>query len=108
MSALGSGVDQNQYLIDGMNVTAPTSGVARADPGIDFIQEVQIQSVGVPAEFGNVQGAVVKLITRSGSNLFLFDASYLLADRRPDQPADTTHVRPRRSTGERIRAREVP
>jgi hypothetical protein len=75
VSASGSGVDQNQFLIDGTNVTAPTNGTARADPGIDFIQEVQIQSVGASVEYGNVQGAVVNIITRSGSNRFLYDAS---------------------------------
>ena len=76
VSAFGSGVDQNQFFIDGMNVSAPTNGVGRSDPGVDFVHEVQIQSVGVSAEYGNVQGAVVNFITRSGSNRFLYDASY--------------------------------
>ena len=67
VSAFGSGVDQNQFFIDGMNVSAPTNGVGRSDPSVDFVQELQIQSVGVSAEYGNVQGAVVNFITRSGS-----------------------------------------
>jgi hypothetical protein len=29
---------------------------ARAGAGVDFIQEVQIQSAGASVEFGNVQG----------------------------------------------------
>jgi TonB dependent receptor-like, beta-barrel/Carboxypeptidase regulatory-like domain len=76
VSAFGSGVDQNQFFIDGMNVSAPTNGVGRSDPSVDFVQELQIQSVGVSAEYGNVQGAVVNIITRSGSNRFLYEASY--------------------------------
>ena len=76
VSALGSGVDQNQFLIDGTNVTATGNGVARADPGIDFIQELQIQSVGASVEYGNVQGAVVNVITKSGGDRFLSDTSY--------------------------------
>jgi hypothetical protein len=76
VSALGSGVDQNQFLIDGTNVTATGNGVARADPGVDFIQELQIQSVGASVEYGNVQGAVVNIVTKSGSNHFRSDASY--------------------------------
>jgi hypothetical protein len=76
VSALGSGVDQNQFLVDGTNVTAVTNGVARSDPGVDFIQELQIQSVGASVEYGNVQGAVVNVITKSGSNRFQSDASY--------------------------------
>src|SRR6185436_14655618 len=42
----------------------------------DFIQEVQIQSVGASAEFGNVQGAVINVVTRQGGERFLYDASY--------------------------------
>ena len=76
VSALGSGVDQNQFLIDGINVTATGNGVARADPGIDFIQELQIQSVGASVEYGNVQGAVVNVITKAGGDRFRSDTSY--------------------------------
>jgi hypothetical protein len=76
VSALGSGVNENQFLIDGTNFTCPCSGVARSEPGIDFIQEVQVQSVGASAEFGNMQGAVINVITRQGSEKFQYDASY--------------------------------
>ncbi|MEP7305207.1 MAG: TonB-dependent receptor, partial [Acidobacteriota bacterium] len=57
--------------------TCPCNGIARAEPGIDFIQEVQVQSVGASAEYGNVQGAVINVVTRQGSDRFLYDASYL-------------------------------
>ena len=76
VSALGSGVDQNQYLLDGTSITATGNGVSRADPGVDFIQELQIQSVGASVEYGNVQGAVVNVITKSGGNRFQYDAAY--------------------------------
>ena len=76
MSAFGSGTNENQFLIDGTNFTCPCNGVARAEPGVDFIQEVQVQSVGASAEFGNVQGAVINVVTRQGSERFLYDASY--------------------------------
>src|SRR5262249_42068791 len=42
----------------------------------DFIQEVQVQSVGASAEFGNFQGAVVNVITKQGGERFQFDSSY--------------------------------
>ena len=76
MSAFGSATNENQFLIDGTNFTCPCSGVARAEPGVDFIQEIHIQSVGASAEFGNLEGAVVNVITRSGGERFLTDASY--------------------------------
>ena len=76
ISAFGSGTNENTFLIDGTNFTCPCSGEARSEPGVDFIQEVQVQSVGASAEFGNLQGAVVNVITRQGSDRFLSDASY--------------------------------
>ena len=76
ISAFGSGTNENQFLIDGTNFTCPCSGVARAEPGVDFIQEVQVQSVGASAEFGGAQGAVFNVVTRQGSEKFLYDASY--------------------------------
>ena len=42
----------------------------------DFIQEVQVESVGASAEFGGVQGAVINVVTRQGSEKFLDDGSY--------------------------------
>ena len=76
ISAFGSGVNENQFLIDGTNTTCPCNGIARSEPATDIIQGVQVQSVGASAEFGNVQGAVINVITRQGSERFAYDASY--------------------------------
>jgi hypothetical protein len=76
ISAFGSGTNENQFLIDGTNFTCPCTGIARSEPGIDFIQEVQVQSVGASAEFGNVQGAVINVVTRQGSERWQSDSSY--------------------------------
>ena len=76
VSAFGSGTNENQFLIDGTNTTCPCNGAARAEPGIDFIQEIQVHSIGSSAEFGNAQGAVINVITRQGSERLLYDASY--------------------------------
>ena len=76
VSAFGSGVNENAFLLDGTNFTCPCSGGAVAEPGADVIQEVQIQSVGASAEFGNIQGAVFNVVTRQGGNRYQYDASY--------------------------------
>ena len=70
MSTFGSGGNENLFLIDGTNFTCPCAGVSRAEPGVDVIQEVQMQSVGASAEYGNIQGAVFNVVTRQGSNRF--------------------------------------
>jgi outer membrane receptor protein involved in Fe transport len=73
----GSGLD-NQYIIDGVNVTNQGYGaigsysivfgsLGNATP-FDFIQEVQVKTGGYQAEFGNATGGVVNVITKSGSN----------------------------------------
>jgi TonB-dependent receptor-like protein/carboxypeptidase family protein len=76
VSALGSGANENAFLLDGTNFTCPCSGGAVAEPGIDVIQEVQVQTVGASAEFGNIQGAVFNVVTRQGGNALQYDASY--------------------------------
>ncbi len=111
ISAFGSGTNENAFLVDGTNFTCPCSGEARADPGVDFIQEVRVQSVGASAEFGNLQGAVVNVVTRQGGDRLLYEASYyglvLRASRRADEPAHAPAISRRRPGDERLRASQV-
>jgi hypothetical protein len=76
VSSFGSGVSENMFLIDGTNFTCPCQGVSRAEPSVDVIHEVQIQSVGASAEYGGIQGAVFNVVTKQGGNRFAYDASY--------------------------------
>jgi carboxypeptidase family protein/TonB-dependent receptor-like protein len=76
VSAFGSGGNENLFLIDGTNFTCPCAGVSRAEPSVDVIQEIQVQSVGVSAEYGNIQGTVFNVLTRQGGDRFQYDASY--------------------------------
>jgi outer membrane receptor protein involved in Fe transport len=72
-----SGLD-NQYVVDGANVTNQGYGalgsystvfgsLGNATP-FDFIQEVQVKTGGYEAEFGSATGGVVNVVTKSGSN----------------------------------------
>ena len=45
-------------------------------PNTDAIEEVQVLALGAPAEYGNVAGAIFKLVTRQGSNTFKGDINY--------------------------------
>ena len=93
ISAFGSGTNENHFLFDGTNFTCPCSGIARAEPGTDFIQEVHVQSVGASAEYGNMQGAVINVITRQGSERFLFDAAYYAqTDRLTSHPVELAYI----------------
>lgn len=75
VSAAGGGVDQNSYYADGMNVTSVSNAAARTEPGIDFAQDVRVQLLP-SAEYGNVQGALIEMIMRSGTDRVLWDGSF--------------------------------
>jgi hypothetical protein len=67
-SAYGSNTNENQYQIDGTNITAPTNGQMWPFPNTDIVEEFELIGVGAPAEYGNLQGAVFNVVTKSGSN----------------------------------------
>jgi hypothetical protein len=76
VSAFGSAVNENAFLIDGTNFTCPCQGVSRAEPIVDVIQELDVQSMGASVEFGNLQGAVFNVVTKQGGARFAGEASY--------------------------------
>ncbi|MGH9203186.1 MAG: carboxypeptidase regulatory-like domain-containing protein, partial [Vicinamibacterales bacterium] len=67
-SAYGSNTNENQYQIDGTNITAPTNGQMWPFPNTDIVEEFELIGVGAPADYGNMQGAVFNVVTKSGSN----------------------------------------
>ena len=76
VSSFGSGVNENAFLIDGTTFTCPCSGVSRAEPSVDVIQEVHVQSIGASVEFGNIQGAVINVVTKQGGARFQLQSGY--------------------------------
>lgn len=71
---------ENQYVIDGVNVTNAGYGALGSysivfgslGSGVpfDFIREVQVKTGGYEAEFGQATGGVVQAVTKSGGNRF--------------------------------------
>ena len=76
--SFGSATNENLYLIDGTDFTAPLTGAAWPWPNTDAIEEIQVLSLGAPADYGNLAGAVFNVVTRQGSNAFHGDAQLLL------------------------------
>jgi outer membrane receptor protein involved in Fe transport len=76
MSAFGSSANDNVFLMDGTDFTAPVSGNAWPYPDTDVIEEVETVALGASAEYGNVQGAVFNVVTKQGGNDYRFDVSY--------------------------------
>lgn len=79
--SFGSATNENMYLLDGTDFTAPLTGAAWPWPNTDAIEEVQVLSLGAPADYGNLAGAVFNVVTRQGSNQFKGDANvYFMND----------------------------
>lgn len=76
VSVFGSAVNENVFLIDGTNFTCPCQGVSRAEPIMDVIQELHVQSMGASVEFGNMQGGVFNVVTKQGGARVAAETSY--------------------------------
>jgi outer membrane receptor protein involved in Fe transport len=75
-TSLGSNTTDNAYLLDGTDFTAPLTGAAWPWPNTDAVEEIEVLSLGAPAEYGNLQGAVFNVVTRQGANAFHGDANF--------------------------------
>ncbi|MBI1745111.1 MAG: TonB-dependent receptor [Acidobacteria bacterium] len=69
-SANGGRASTNEVLLDGApDTVGDFNGVAHIPP-VDSTQEFRVQTNPYSAEFGRTGGAVVNVVTKSGSNLF--------------------------------------
>jgi len=75
--ALGS---NNVFLFDGVNTTDTATGTTGASLNYEAIEEVLIRTSTLGAEFGRGTGAVVDVITKSGTNRFGGSFKYLAAN----------------------------
>jgi hypothetical protein len=57
-----------EYLVDGVTLTNPRDGTIIAMPSSGTVQEFQVQSGAMSAEFGGTVGGVVNYVTKSGSS----------------------------------------
>ena len=58
----------NLFLFDGVDTTDPTTGTFGANQNFDTIQEVVVSNSAISAEYGRAEGAVINVITKSGTN----------------------------------------
>src|SRR5690606_5999161 len=87
----------NVYYIDGINITDNLTGTFGANFNSEIIQEQQIITGGVPAEYAGGQGLISRVVTKSGSNEFHGSVNYytqsdsLVADNKnlPDSTFST-------------------
>lgn len=67
----GLRTDQNLFTVDGgYNLDSGSNSTQLNNVGIDFVQEVSVQTSNFSAEYGRNAGASVNVVTRSGGNQF--------------------------------------
>jgi hypothetical protein len=69
----GSSGAENEYIIDGLNTTGIATGVNVKAVNMEFIQEENVLTGGLPAEYGRLTGGAIVAVTKSGSNEFKGD-----------------------------------
>ena len=60
----------NVFVIDAVDTTDPTTGTFGTNINFEAIQEVSILTTAAGAEYGRAQGAIVSVVTKSGTNRY--------------------------------------
>jgi outer membrane receptor for ferrienterochelin and colicin len=67
----------NQYFVDGVNTTDPVTNTFSMNMNYDAIEEINVITGGMDAEYGRALGGIVNIVTRSGGNEFHGDVQLL-------------------------------
>jgi hypothetical protein len=72
----GASAGENNYIVDGITTTSVLQGQSRTNAPFEILEEVQVKSSGIEAQYGGATGGVISAITRSGGNRFHGDVHY--------------------------------
>lgn len=65
----GGGTNQTQFVVDGFILNDERSNIPYAAVGLAATKELQVQTGGFNAEYGNVRSGVVRVITKDGDRV---------------------------------------
>ena len=72
----GASGSENQFTVDGVSTNSLLAGHSRQNTVFEYLQEVQVKTVGIPAEYGGALGGVISAVTKSGGNRFTGEGHY--------------------------------
>src|SRR6476660_1310200 len=72
----GASGAENSFTVDGVNTNSLLYGSSRQDTQFEYLQEVQVKTGGIAAEYGGALGGVISAVTKSGGNRFTGEAHY--------------------------------
>src|SRR5438477_311847 len=86
--AFGGSQSSNALLMDGVDVSDPEGGTPWSFFNYNWVEQVQVVSLGANAEYGEFTGVAANSVIRSGSNKFAGLGEYLME--RKNWLADNT------------------
>jgi len=72
----GASGAENAYTVDGVVTNSLVNGSARQNAAFEYLQEIQVKTTGISAEYGGALGGVVSAVTKSGGNTFQGEGHY--------------------------------
>ncbi len=72
----GASGAENSFTVDGVNTNSLLYGSSRQDTQFEYLQEVQVKTGGIAAEYGGALGGVISAVTKSGGNRFTGEGHY--------------------------------
>ncbi len=72
----GASGAENAFTIDGVVTSSLFNGRSRQDTVFEYLQEVQVKTAGIAAEYGGAMGGVISAVTKAGGNTFRGEAHY--------------------------------
>jgi hypothetical protein len=72
----GASGAENAYTVDGVVTNSLVNGSARQNTVFEYLQEVQVKTTGISAEYGGALGGVISAVTKSGGNRFTGEGHY--------------------------------
>jgi len=81
----------NIFMFDGVNTTDPTTGTFAANLNFEAVQEVVVRTSAVGVEYGRGTGAIVDVITKSGTNRFEGAFKMLMSNDQWNEQNSTTN-----------------
>lgn len=72
----GASGAENAFTVDGVVTNSLIDGRSRQNTVFEYLQEVQVKTAGIGAEYGGALGGVISAVTKSGGNTFRGEAHY--------------------------------
>jgi hypothetical protein len=72
----GASGAENTFTVDGIVTNSLVNGASRQNTVFEYLQEVQVKTSGISAEYGGALGGVVSAVTKSGGNTFRGEGHY--------------------------------